>query len=60
MYTFKLREDKGTLWLRVQGPQAPKGVWKAYKPSEVLDVLTEVECYDDGTYDRPRPAFNPY
>lgn len=52
MYTFKLREAKGMLWLRVQGPCEPKGVWKVYKPSEILDLLTEVECYDDGVYDR--------
>lgn len=51
-YTFKLRAEAGMLWLRVQGPCEPKGAWKAYEPSEILDLLTEVECYDDGVYDR--------
>ncbi len=50
MYKFKVRYTKGAIWLRVEGPQ--ERVWKVYKPSEILDLLTEVECYDEGRYDR--------
>jgi hypothetical protein len=50
MYKFKVRFTKGAIWLRVEGDK--ERVWKVYKPSEILDLMTEVECYDDGTYDR--------
>jgi len=58
MYTFKIRESKGAIWLRVEGDKVK--VWKVYKPSEILDLVTELDCYDSGAYDVPRPAFNPY